>query len=62
MTVCPDCNVRRRDYAMAALRRLRPFTAASTFAVSASTPRRSVGGGPGLVEEGYIVSHQVEDF
>jgi hypothetical protein len=32
-----------------------------TFTMSASTLRRSHGG-PGLVEERYIVSHQVEDF
>jgi|SRR5271166_3220828 len=30
--------------------------------MSASTPRRSHPGGPGLVEEGYIISHQVQDL
>ena len=37
-------------------------TTASTCTMSTSTRRRSHHCDPGLVEEGYIVSHQVEDF
>jgi hypothetical protein len=41
---------------------LKEKAAASTFATSASTPSRSRLDGPGLVQEGYIGSHRVEDF